>query len=45
MSGESDTLLAFLGYLRASVDRKLVDLSEDDARRALVPSGTTLLGS
>jgi hypothetical protein len=31
ISGERDTLLAFLGYLRASVDRKLVHVSEDDA--------------
>jgi hypothetical protein len=44
VSGERETLLAFLGYLRASVDRKLVDLSEDDARRPLVASRTTLLG-
>jgi hypothetical protein len=44
ISGERDTLLAFLGYLRSSVDRKLVDVSEDDARRPLVASATTLLG-
>ena len=44
VSGEKDTLLAFLGYLRASVDRKVEGLSEDDARRPLVASGTTLLG-
>jgi len=44
VSGERDTLLAFLGYLRTSVDRKLVDLSEHDARRRFVVSDTTLLG-
>jgi uncharacterized damage-inducible protein DinB len=44
VSGERDTLLAFLGYLRSSVDAKLVQLSDDDARRRLVASGTTLLG-
>jgi Protein of unknown function (DUF664) len=44
ISGEKDTLLAFLGYLRASVDRKVEGLSEGDARRPLVASGTTLLG-
>jgi uncharacterized damage-inducible protein DinB len=43
-SSEKATSLAFLGYLRTSVDRKLLDLSEADARRALVPSGTTILG-
>ncbi len=44
VSGETDTYLAFLGYLRASVDRKLADLSDHDARRVLVASGTTPLG-
>jgi Protein of unknown function (DUF664) len=44
VGGEKETLLAFLGYLRISVDRKLDGLSEADARRALVASGTTLLG-
>jgi uncharacterized damage-inducible protein DinB len=43
-SSEKATYLAFLGYLRTSVDRKLLDLSEADARRPLVPSGTTILG-
>ncbi len=41
---ESATLLAFLDYLRESVILKLQDISEDDSRRVLVPSGTTLLG-
>jgi uncharacterized damage-inducible protein DinB len=44
VAGERDTLLAFLGYLRTSVDRKLDRLSDDDASRPLVASGTTLLG-
>ncbi len=44
VSGERDTLLAFLGYLRGAVDAKLDGLAEADARRALVPSGTSLLG-
>lgn len=44
VSGEKETLLAFLGYLRTSVDRKLTGVSDDDARRSLVTSGTTLLG-
>ncbi len=44
VSSERDTVLAFLGYLRAAVDRKIAPLSEDDARRPLVASGTTVLG-
>jgi uncharacterized damage-inducible protein DinB len=44
VSGEKETLLAFIGYLRASVDRKLEHLSDTDARRPLVASGTSLLG-
>ena len=44
VSGERETLLAFLDYLRTSVDRKLDHVSDDDARRPLVASGTTLLG-
>ncbi len=44
VSGEKDTFLAFLGYLRAAVDRKVALLSEEDARRPLVASGTTVLG-
>ena len=43
-ANERDTLLAFLDYLRESVLVKLDGLGEDDARRALVPSGTNLLG-
>ena len=43
-SGERDTLLAFLSYLRESLIGKLDGLSEADARRSPVPSGTSLLG-
>ena len=44
VSGEKETLLAFLGYLRTSVDGKLEGVADADARRPLVASGTTLLG-
>ena len=44
ISGEKETLLAFLGYLRASILRKLDGVSEQDARRRIVASDTTLLG-
>jgi Protein of unknown function (DUF664) len=42
--GERDTLVAFLDYLRDGMVAKVTGLSEEDARRALVPSGTTVLG-
>jgi hypothetical protein len=41
---EIETSLAFLGYLRDGVGRKLNGLNEEQARLALVPSGTCLLG-
>jgi hypothetical protein len=44
VDSEIETSLAFLDYLRQGVDRKLDDLTEDQARRELVPSGTSLLG-
>ncbi len=44
VSGEKETFLAFLGYLRTSVDDKLEGVSDADARRPMVASGTTLLG-
>ncbi len=44
LSGERDTLLAFLGYLRESLIGKLEGLSETDARRTFVASGTNLIG-
>ena len=41
--GERDTLLALLQYQRDSFVRKIAGVSDDDARRTFVPSGTTLL--
>jgi len=43
-TSERETLVAFLDYLREAVVAKAAGLSPDDARRALVPSGTSLLG-
>ncbi len=43
-AGEIDALLAILDDLRAGVLKKLGGLSEDDARRSTVPSGTNLAG-
>jgi hypothetical protein len=43
-AGERDTLVAFLDYLRDAIVAKADGLSELDARRALVPSGTSVLG-
>jgi uncharacterized damage-inducible protein DinB len=40
---ELETLVTFLDYLRGSLARKLEAVSEQDARRSLVPSGTSLL--
>jgi Protein of unknown function (DUF664) len=42
--GEIDTALAFLGFARESVIRKTEGLDEEQLRRVLVGSGTTLLG-
>lgn len=42
-AGEAETALTFLDYLRGCLAAKLIGLSEDDARRPLVPSGTNLL--
>jgi hypothetical protein len=44
VDGEIETALAFLGYLRDGVTRKLDGLTEEQARRVLVPSGTSVLG-
>ena len=41
---EKATLIEFLDYLRDSVAAKLAGLSEEQARQAMVPSGTSLLG-
>jgi hypothetical protein len=43
-SGELDTALAFLTFARDCVIKKLNGLDSDQARRVLVPSGTSLLG-
>jgi hypothetical protein len=42
--GELDTTLAFLRFARHCVLKKTEGLDEDQLRRALVPSGTSLLG-
>jgi hypothetical protein len=42
--GELDTALAFLTFARHSVIKKLDGLDDEQARRVLVPSGTSLLG-
>jgi uncharacterized damage-inducible protein DinB len=44
LTGERETLQEFLDYLRESVILKVHDLDEASARRAMVPSGTSLLG-
>jgi hypothetical protein len=41
---ERETLVAFLDYLREAIVVKTDGLSEADAGRSLVPSGTSLLG-
>ena len=40
---EREVLLLALGYVREGFARKVDGLSDEDARRVLVPSGTTLL--
>jgi hypothetical protein len=44
VAGEWETLELFLDYHREALGGKLRGLSEEDARRRLVPSLTTLLG-
>jgi uncharacterized damage-inducible protein DinB len=44
VAGERETLEGFLEYHRRVLSGKLHGLSEDDARRRLVPSLTTMLG-
>jgi hypothetical protein len=44
MSTELDALVATLDELRRGVLKKLAGLSEDDARRSTVPSGTSVAG-
>ncbi len=43
-AGEREVLEGFLDYQRQVISGKLRGLSEDDARRRLVPSLTTLIG-
>jgi hypothetical protein len=43
-AGELDTALAFLSFARECVVKKTEGLSEEQLRRVLVESGTTLLG-
>jgi uncharacterized damage-inducible protein DinB len=43
-SDERTMLLAFLDYLRARMIAKLDGLDDEQAKRSLVPSGTSLLG-
>jgi hypothetical protein len=43
-AGEADTALAFLSFARSCVLKKLGGLDEEQLRRRLVPSDTTLLG-
>jgi hypothetical protein len=44
VAGERETLEGFLDYHRRVLSGKLRGLSEQDARRRLVPSRTTMLG-
>ena len=44
VAGERETLEGFLEYHRRVISGKLRGLSEEDVRRRLVPSSTTLLG-
>lgn len=43
-SGELDTALAFLDFVRSCVLKKADGLTEEQLRRAVVPSGTSILG-
>jgi GNAT superfamily N-acetyltransferase len=42
-AGERETLLTFLNYVREGLINKLAGVTTRDARRSLVPSGTSLL--
>jgi hypothetical protein len=44
LTGEKETLLDFLDYLRESVILKMDGLEEEAVRRSSVPTGTSLLG-
>ncbi|WP_344173891.1 DinB family protein [Pilimelia columellifera] len=43
-AGEREVLEAFIDYFRQVIVSKLAGLSDDDVRRRLVPSRTTLIG-
>jgi uncharacterized protein DUF664 len=43
-ASEREMLVTFLDYVRAAIVAKASGLSEEDARRPLVPSGTSVLG-
>jgi Protein of unknown function (DUF664) len=43
-TGELDTALAFLDFVRSCVLKKAAGLTEEQLRRAVVPSGTSILG-
>ncbi len=44
IAGEKETLVGFLDYLRESAAGKLDGISNEEARRPLVASGSSLLG-
>jgi len=43
-TGELDTALAFLDFVRSCVLKKASGLTDEQLRRVLVPSGTSILG-
>jgi hypothetical protein len=43
-TGELDTALAFMDFVRSCVIKKAAGLTEEQLRRVLVPSGTSILG-
>jgi hypothetical protein len=43
-TGELETALAFLNFVRSCVLKKAAGLSEDELRRVMVPSGVSILG-
>jgi Protein of unknown function (DUF664) len=43
-SGELDTALAFLAFVRSCLLKRAAGLTEEQPRRVVVPSGTSILG-
>jgi hypothetical protein len=43
-TGELDTALAFLDFVRSCVLKKAAGLTDEQLRRVIVPSGTSILG-